>query len=127
MVTTARPALEGRALVAATAALLLGVFAVGSEALVISPLLEDIADDFGTSVGAAGLSVSVYGLAVAVVAPAAGWVADRVSRRGAILWGLVVFAVAGAFCAVAPSLLGLVAGRALCGVGSGLFLSLIHI
>ena len=122
MVTTARPALEGRALVAATAALLLGVFAVGSEALVISPLLEDIADDFGTSVGAAGLSVSVYGLAVAVVAPAAGWVADRVSRRGAILWGLVVFAVAGAFCAVAPSLLGLVAGRALCGVGSGLFL-----
>jgi predicted MFS family arabinose efflux permease len=124
-VTAARPArahLEGRALVAATAALLLGVFAVGSEALVISPLLEDIADDFGTGVDAAGLSVSVYGLAVAIVAPAAGWVADRVSRRGAILWGLVVFAVAGAFCAVAPSLLSLVAGRALCGVGSGLFL-----
>ena len=84
-----RPALQGRALAAATAALLLGVFAVGSEALVISPLLEDIAADFGTGVDAAGLTVSVYGLAVAVVAPAAGWVADRVSRRGAILWGLV--------------------------------------
>ncbi len=117
-----RPVLQGRALAAATAALLLGVFAVGSEALVISPLLEDIADDFGTGVDAAGLSVSVYGLAVAIVAPSAGWVADRVSRRGAILWGLVVFAVAGAFCAVAPSLLSLVAGRALCGVGTGLFL-----
>jgi predicted MFS family arabinose efflux permease len=121
-VSEPRTALGGRALAAATAALLLGVFAVGSEALVISPLLEDVADDFGTGVDAAGLSVSVYGLAVAVVAPAAGWVADRISRRGAILWGLVVFAVAGAFCAVAPSLLGLVAGRALCGVGAGLFL-----
>ena len=117
-----RPVLSGRALAAATLALLLGVFAVGSEALVISPLLEDVADDFGTGVDAAGLSVSVYGLAVAIVAPAAGWVADRTSRRGAILLGLVIFAVAGLLCAVAPSLLSLVAGRALCGVGTGLFL-----
>jgi predicted MFS family arabinose efflux permease len=119
---TAPPMLQGRALAAATLALLLGVFAVGSEALVISPLLEDVADDFGTGVGSAGLAVSVYGLAVAVVAPAAGWVADRTSRRAAILLGLVVFAVAGLACAVAPSLASLVVGRALCGVGSGLFL-----
>ncbi len=117
-----RPVLQGRALAAATLALLLGVFAVGSEALVISPLLEDIAADFGTGVDAAGLSVSVYGLAVAIVAPAAGWVADRTSRRTAILAGLVIFAVAGLLCALAPDLLSLVAGRALCGVGSGLFL-----
>ncbi|MFN8123273.1 MAG: MFS transporter [Thermoleophilia bacterium] len=122
MTAAPRPVLQGRALVAATVALLLGVFAVGSEALVISPLLEDIAADFGTGVDAAGLSVSVYGLAVAIVAPAAGWVADRASRRGAILAGLVVFAVAGILCAAAPSLLSLVAGRALCGVGTGLFL-----
>ncbi len=121
-ITTGRPVLEGRALAAATLALLLGVFAVGSEALVISPLLEDVAEDFGTGVDAAGLSVSVYGLAVAIVAPAAGWVADRTSRRGAILLGLVIFAVAGLLCAVAPSLLSLLAGRALCGVGTGLFL-----
>ncbi len=120
--TDPRPVLQGRALAAATVALLLGVFAVGSEALVISPLLEDIAADFGTGVDAAGLSVSVYGLAVAIVAPAAGWVADRTSRRAAILGGLVIFAVAGVLCALAPSLLSLVIGRALCGVGSGLFL-----
>lgn len=114
--------LSGRALAAATLALLLGVFAVGSEALVISPLLEDIAREFDTGVDAAGLTVSVYGLAVAIVAPAAGWVADRTSRRTAILGGLVIFAIAGVLCALSPSLLSLVAGRALCGVGSGLFL-----
>jgi predicted MFS family arabinose efflux permease len=118
----ARPAPTGPALTAATIALLLGVFAVGSEALVISPLLEDIADDFDAGIGAAGLSVSVYGLAVAIVAPSAGWVADRTSRRGAILVGLTIFAVAALLCAVAPSLGGLIGGRALCGVGTGLFL-----
>ena len=34
---------------------------------------------------------------------------------------LAVFAVAGLLCAAAPSLVSLVAGRALCGVGTGLF------
>lgn len=120
--TLPQPALSGRALGAAALALLLGVFAVGSEALVISPLLEDIAADFDTGVGAAGLTVSVYGVAVAIVAPAAGWVAERTSRRAAIVLGLVIFALAGLSCAVAPSLPSLIAGRALCGVGSGLFL-----
>lgn len=117
-----REVLGGRSLALATGALLLGVFAVGSEALVISPLLEDIAVDFSTGVDRAGLAVSVYGFAVAVVAVAAGWFADRWSRRSAILAGLVIFAVAGVLCALAPNLISLIVGRALCGVGSGLFL-----
>jgi MFS transporter, DHA1 family, inner membrane transport protein len=110
------------ALLGPTIALLLGVFAVGSEALVISPLLEDIASDLGTSLERAGLSVSVYGLAVAIVAPSAGVVADRIGRRATILLGLAIFAVAGVLCAVAPTLGVLIGGRALCGVGAGLFL-----
>lgn len=120
--STDRVVLGGRPLALATGALLLGVFAVGSEALVISPLLQDIASDFSTGVDRAGLAVSLYGLAVAIIAPAAGWVADRWSRRSAILAGLVIFAVAGALCALAPNLVSLIVGRALCGVGSGLFL-----
>ena len=119
---TPAAALSGRALSGATAALLLGVFAVGSEALVISPLLADIASDLDVGIQRAGLSVSIYGLAVAVVAPAAGAVAHRLSRRTTILLGLAIFAVAGVLCAAAPTLGVLVAGRAACGVGAGLFL-----
>ncbi len=115
--TAPRPALLGP-----TIALLLGVFAVGSEALVISPLLEDIASDLATSLERAGLSVSVYGLAVATVAPGAGLVADRIGRRATILLGLAIFAAAGVLCAIAPTLAVLIGGRALCGVGAGLFL-----
>ena len=116
------PALAGRALAAATLALLLGVFPVGSEAIVISPLLEDVADDFGTGIDAAGLSVSVYGLAVAIVAPAAGWVADRTSRRGGDPARAGDLRGGRAGVRRRPEPRGPGGGRALCGVGSGLFL-----
>lgn len=114
--------LDARALAGATLALLVGIFAVGSEALVISPLLADIARDLGVGIDTAGLSVSMYGLAVAVMAPMAGVLSDRISRRGTLLWGLVVFSAGGVICAVAPTISVLVAGRAVCGIGTGMFL-----
>lgn len=114
--------LDPRALAGATLALLVGIFAVGSEALVISPLLADIAHDLGVGIDGAGLSVSMYGLAVAVMAPAAGVLSDRISRRGTLLLGLAVFTAGGVTCAAAPTLAVLVAGRAVCGIGTGMFL-----
>lgn len=114
--------LDPRALAGATLALLVGIFAVGSEALVISPLLADIAYDLGVGIDGAGLSVSMYGLAVAVMAPAAGVLSDRISRRGTLLLGLAVFTAGGVTCAAAPTLTVLVAGRAVCGIGTGMFL-----
>jgi DHA1 family inner membrane transport protein len=114
--------LDSRSLAGATLALLVGIFAVGSEALVISPLLADIAHDLGVGIDGAGLSVSMYGLAVAVMAPMAGYLGERISRRRTLLLGLVVFAVGGVLCAAAPNLGTLIAGRAVCGVGTGMFL-----
>jgi MFS transporter, DHA1 family, inner membrane transport protein len=114
--------LERRGLAMATAALLVGIFAVGSEALVISPLLADIAGDLGVSIERAALAVGIYGLAVAITAPFGGALSDRVGRRRAILAGLGVFALGGAASAAAPSLAALLVGRALCGLGAGTFL-----
>jgi MFS transporter, DHA1 family, inner membrane transport protein len=114
--------LDARALAGATLALLVGIFAVGSEALVISPLLADIAHDLNVGIDGAGLSVSMYGLAVALMAPMAGLLAERISRRGTLLLGLVVFAAGGVMCAAAPTLGVLVGGRAVCGIGTGMFL-----
>src|SRR5262249_60632695 len=53
-------ALERRGLAMATTALLIGIFAVGSEALVISPLLADIAGDLGVTIERAGLAGGIY-------------------------------------------------------------------
>ena len=115
-------ALERRGLAMATTALLIGIFAVGSEALVISPLLADIAGDLGVTIERAGLAVGIYGAAVAITAPFGGALSDRVGRRRAILAGLGVFALGGAASAAAPTLAALLAGRALCGLGAGTFL-----
>ncbi|MEU5582742.1 hypothetical protein ABZ791_28510 [Streptomyces huasconensis] len=43
-------------------ALMAGIFAVGSEELVVSPLLTPMAESFDASVGVMALSVSVYGI-----------------------------------------------------------------
>ena len=122
MSVAAEGGLERRGLAMATAALLVGIFAVGSEALVIAPLLADIAGDLGVSIERAALAVGIYGLAVAITAPFGGALSDRVGRRRAILAGLGVFALGGAASAAAPSLAALLAGRALCGLGAGTFL-----
>ncbi|MFE1500606.1 MFS transporter, partial [Streptomyces albidoflavus] len=47
-------------------ALMAGIFAVGSEELVVSPLLVNMADSFGATVALMALSVSVYGIGTAV-------------------------------------------------------------
>lgn len=100
----------------------LGVFIVGSGALVISPVLPDIAAGFEVSPAAAGLAVSVYGLALAMSAPVVGLYADRWPRRRLIALGLGLFAVALIFTASAPNLLFLALAQAAAGVGAGLYL-----
>jgi predicted MFS family arabinose efflux permease len=49
--------------------LTLGVAAIGAEALVVSPLLDDMAHEFGTVPGDLGTAVASYGFAVALSAP----------------------------------------------------------
>lgn len=103
-------------------ALVAGVFAIGSEALVISPLLKDLAEATGTDLARAGLIVSAYGITLALVAPLSGLLSDLVSRRLAIIGGLLLFAVAGLACAASQGFLSLVGGRVLCGLAAGTFL-----
>ncbi len=99
-----------------------GVCAVGSEALLLSPVLKDIATEFGRTPSDAGLAVSIYGIALAVVAPFAGLISDRLSRKRALRLGLIVFALGSFAAALAPSFALLLLARACCAVGAALFL-----
>lgn len=51
-----------------------------------------------------------------------GAAGDRFGRRRLFLWGIALFAVASALCAIAPSLPLLLAGRALQGVGAAMLM-----
>lgn len=85
-------------------ALTLGVFAAGSEELVISPLLPDLSNSFQHSLDILALSISIYGLAVLVGAPLLVPLGDRYSRELCLIIGLSFFLIGTVMCAAAPNL-----------------------
>ncbi|CAM5366938.1 sugar efflux transporter [Bacillus safensis subsp. safensis] len=102
-------------------ALTLGVFAAGSEELVISPLLPDLSNSFQHSLDILALSISIYGLAVLVGAPLLVPLGDRYSRELCLIIGLSFFLIGTVMCAAAPNLAVFFAGRAISGLATGVF------
>ncbi|MFF2331289.1 MULTISPECIES: MFS transporter [unclassified Streptomyces] len=102
-------------------ALVAGIFAVGSEELVVSPLLVDMSESFDTSVAVMALSVSVYGIGTAVGALIFAPLGDRVSRRLSLSVGMTVFVLGTLLCAFAAGPGLLFTGRALAGLATGAF------
>ncbi|MGW5687219.1 MFS transporter [Nonomuraea sp. NPDC003754] len=83
------------------------------------PLVAEHAISAGMSLAEVQWVASASAIAYAAVLAAAGRLADAVGRRRVLLVGLLVFALGGGAAAVAPSLVVLVAGRALQGAGAG--------
>ncbi|WCD89742.1 Inner membrane transport protein YdhP [Streptomyces xanthophaeus] len=102
-------------------ALMAGIFAVGSEELVVSPLLASMAGSFDTSVAVMALSVSTYGIATAVGALLFAPLGDRFSRRLALTIGMGAFVLGTLMCAFATGTGVFFTGRALAGLATGAF------
>ena len=85
-------------------ALTLGVFAAGSEELVISPLLPDLAQAFSSDVSVLALSISIYGLMIFIGAPLLVPLGDKYSRELSLLAGLLIFTAGTVICALAHNL-----------------------
>ena len=100
------------------AAAWLTTFLVGTELFVFSPLLPLLAADYHTTVGMAGLSVTIFSLAYMLSAPLFGHVADRLGRRRVLICSLRVFAVVNLLTALAPDLLSLFAVRLFAGASA---------
>ena len=65
-----------------------------------------------------GLAMGIYGLTQGVLQIPFGVASDRLGRKRVIVFGLLVFALGSVLAASADSLMGLLAGRALQGVGA---------
>jgi len=91
---------------------------VGTGAFVIGSMLQLVAAGLGTSVPAAGQSMTAYALATAVLAPLVLLATGGWPRKRVLLASMGVFAAGNAVCALAPSLPVLLAGRVLMGVGA---------
>ncbi|VCU71112.1 Bicyclomycin resistance protein [Pigmentiphaga humi] len=83
------------------------------------PALAAIGSDLNVSPSAAALTLSLFLIGFAVAPLAYGPLADRYGRRPIVLGGGVLFTLASAACAVAPSLSSLLLFRILQGVGAG--------
>lgn len=84
---------------------------------ILSPLLVDLATEFGVSIGQAGLLVAAATLPGATVVLVAGPLSDAFGRRALLVGGTAVLAVGSLVSAVATSYEVMVLSRLLAGVG----------
>lgn len=96
----------------------IGLFMVTLDNLVVTTALPVIRVDLGASVETLGWVVNAYTLAFAVLLLTGAALGDRFGRRKVFAAGLLIFAVASAGCALAPSIEWLIFFRALQGLGA---------
>lgn len=90
----------------------------------VTPAIPDILAEFGMPDQSAGLLVATGSVAGIVVAPIAGFLADRFGRRIVLTVSLGVFGLFGGLAAVAPSFEILLLARFLQGTGSAALVNL---
>ncbi|MGV9341991.1 MFS transporter [Streptomyces sp. NPDC003688] len=106
------------------AALCASVFVVGTSEYLVAGLLPQVAADLGVSVGAAGQTVTAYGLGVVVGGPVVSLATARVPRKVLAVALMLLFAVGSAVSAFAPTYEVLLAGRVLSSLGHATFFAL---
>jgi EmrB/QacA subfamily drug resistance transporter len=97
---------------------MVAMFLAASDQTILASALPTIASSLG---GLAELSwvVVAYLLTAALGAPLYGHLGDRFGMRRMLLVALAIFTIASLACALAPTLLALIAARALQGLGGG--------
>jgi NTE family protein len=101
----------------------LGVFMAFVDNTIVSIAFPNMLESFpAASLGDLSWVFNVYNIALAVLLVPAGRFADLLGRRRMFGWGVVLFTVASALCALAPSVGLLIAGRALQGAGAAIIL-----
>ena len=109
-----------------TLVLLLGVAVIGSNSLVLSPILTDVASDLGTTPSAIARAIAAYGGATALSALLLGFLIDRYGARAVLIGGSVLLSVGTFGSAFAGSWVTLALAQALAGLAAGVMLPAIY-
>jgi DHA1 family inner membrane transport protein len=111
---------RGRAGYAITA-MAIGSFAIGTSEFVTMGLLPEIADGVAVSIPTAGSLITAYALGVVVGAPLVAAFGARAPRRALLVGLMAIYALANGATALAPSYLGVTAGRFVAGLPHGAY------
>ncbi|HEU4671329.1 MAG TPA: DHA2 family efflux MFS transporter permease subunit [Candidatus Limnocylindrales bacterium] len=114
----ASPSTIGREQWSSLGAVLIGTFMVALDQTIVAIALPQIGIELQASGGIEWV-ITAYLLALGMVQPATGWLADRIGRKGVFLGGLTVFTAGSLLCALAPNLAFLVLARIVQGLGGG--------
>lgn len=79
-------------------------FLVGLDALVVGPIIPEIAKDLHFQTETGGLLITAYALAYGVSAPLFGPISDRWGRKTMLLAGILLFSLATALTSLANDL-----------------------
>ncbi|ARP80122.1 MFS transporter [Bordetella genomosp. 8] len=90
------------------------------DATIISPVIPDIARDFGIDPLSLNLTMTVYLLCSLVFIPLSGLVASRYGTRTTFSWAVALFVASSALCAASQSLAALAVARALQGLAAAM-------
>lgn len=99
-----------------------GFFMQTLDATIVNTALPAMAQSLGESPLRMQSVVVAYSLAMAMLIPASGWVADRFGARRVYFLAIVFFVAGSMFCALSHSLTQLVAARVVQGLGGALLL-----
>ncbi len=102
-------------------ALTIGAFGIGTTEFVIMGLLQQVAEDLGVSITAAGMLISGYALGVFVGAPVLTLATARLPRKAVLVGLMVIFTVGNVACALAPDYATLMLARVLTSLAHGTF------
>lgn len=98
-----------------------GTFATGTNALIMSGILPDVARALGTTQATVGLGVTAFALAYAISAPFLPAVLSRFSRRGIMLTSLAVFTIGTIGSLLATEVSVFLTARVIVGIGAAAF------
>lgn len=91
---------------------------------VVSVAQRTFIDQFGSTQAIVAWTMTGYTLALATVIPLTGWAADRFGTKRLFMWSVVAFVLGSLLCALASSILQLIAFRVLQGLGGGMLMPL---
>jgi predicted MFS family arabinose efflux permease len=101
-----------------------GMFALGCDDYIFAGLLPGISHSFGSSVAAAAQGISVYGFTYVAALPLLVFLLTKKPAQRVLLLGLATFIAGNVLTLFSTQLFLYIAGRAITGVGAGLYLPL---
>lgn len=101
--------------------LAVGMFALGFDAYIIAGLLPGISDTYDKNASQVGQAVSIFTLFYAISAPLFSSLLAGKPIKKVLLYSMLIFTIANAITALAPTFSILLLSRAIAGVGAGLF------